>query len=263
MQVSCRVRSSNYIAKLAQEGRLSRYATRYQSATLADEEVFLHPRSCLAKAAPEYVVYGGIVRTAKRPYMATVTAIEPQWLAESSSSLCIVSGPLLEPAPFYDPKADNVLAWHDASYSQHAWQLPRLLLPHPDASAAAAVFAAALLGGRVLPGTTLWNGLLVAPAATAARPELAGLPRVGELITALKSQQVFSRATLAAAWTRQPDFLKQQLGMWLQQRHRHMLEGAWQQLLQQAAAAVSNDAAAGTKLLSGRKRQKNGKQKQY
>eukprot|EP00879_Flechtneria_rotunda_P021031 GHRR01022153.1.p2 GENE.GHRR01022153.1~~GHRR01022153.1.p2 ORF type:complete len:149 (+),score=76.45 GHRR01022153.1:704-1150(+) len=112
-------------------------------------------------------------------------------------------------------------------------------------------------------GTTLWNGLLVAPAATAARPELAGLPRVGELITALKSQQVFSRATLAAAWTRQPDFLKQQLGMWLQQRHRHMLEGAWQQLLQQAAAAVSNDAAAGTKLLSGRKRQKNGKQKQY
>lgn len=29
-----------------------------------------------------------IVRTAKRPYMALVTSVEPQWLADCGSSLC-------------------------------------------------------------------------------------------------------------------------------------------------------------------------------
>jgi hypothetical protein len=101
-----------------------------------------------------------------------------------------VTGPVAEPAPFYQPEADCVLAWHDASYSQHSWQLPRLLLPHPDESSRAAVFAAALLAGKVLPCMGGLAGVLVAPAATAARQELQGLPRVGELLTALQSRKV-------------------------------------------------------------------------
>jgi ATP-dependent RNA helicase DHX37/DHR1 len=87
MQVSRRVRSADYVARLAQDGRQGRHAVRYSPACLT-EQVFLHPRSCLAKTAPEYVVYGDIVRTAKRPYLALVTAIEPQWLADCGSSLC-------------------------------------------------------------------------------------------------------------------------------------------------------------------------------
>jgi hypothetical protein len=83
-----------------------------------------------------------------------------------------------------------VLAWHDATFSQHDWVLPRLLLPHPDTNTRAAVFAAALLGGKVLPGMAALSGSLVAPAASAARPELAGLARVGELLQALQAQQV-------------------------------------------------------------------------
>jgi ATP-dependent RNA helicase DHX37/DHR1 len=86
-QVARRVRSADYIAKLSEEGRLQRHATRYMPACLA-EEVFLHPRSCIASTAPEYVVYMSIVRTAKRPYMALVTSVEPQWLADCGSSLC-------------------------------------------------------------------------------------------------------------------------------------------------------------------------------
>jgi hypothetical protein len=81
------VRSADYIAKLSNEGRLQRHATRYMPACLA-EEVFLHPRSCLASTAPEFVVYMSIVCTAKRPYMALVTSVEPQWLADCGSSLC-------------------------------------------------------------------------------------------------------------------------------------------------------------------------------
>lgn len=102
-----------------------------------------------------------------------------------------VSEPLLEPAPLYQPTADAVLAWHDATYSPHDWPLPRLLLPHPDSTTRAAVFAAALLGGKVLPCMAgSLSGALVAPAASAARPELAGLARVGELLQALQSRQV-------------------------------------------------------------------------
>ena len=35
-----------------------------------DEPVFLHPRSALARAAPEFVAYTQLVRNAKRPYLA-------------------------------------------------------------------------------------------------------------------------------------------------------------------------------------------------
>lgn len=101
-----------------------------------------------------------------------------------------MSEPLTEPGPLYQPELDRVLAWHDATYSQHDWSLPRMLLPHPDSSTRAAVFAAALLGGKVVPGMASLAGALVAPAASAARPELVGLARVGELLQALQSKQV-------------------------------------------------------------------------
>jgi hypothetical protein len=105
-----------------------------------------------------------------------------------------VSEPLPDPAPFYQPEVDAVLAYHDAAYSQHLWALPRLLLPHPDEATQAAVFAAALLSGRVLPVWGPLSQVLVAPAATAARPELRGMPRIGELVNALQRQQVRSLA---------------------------------------------------------------------
>ncbi len=38
--------------------------------------VYLHPRSALHTAAPEYVTYTQIVRAGKRPYMAATTAIQ-------------------------------------------------------------------------------------------------------------------------------------------------------------------------------------------
>lgn len=151
------------------------------------------------------------------------------------ASFTAVSEPLLEPGPFYQPETDQVLAWHDATYSQHLWPLPRTQLPHPDPKVAAAVFAAALLGGKVLPAVAMLANALVAPAATAARPELAGLPRVGELVGALQQQKVFSRAALAAAWEKQPLFLKQQLVLWVQKQQRHLLDAVWPQLLQEAA----------------------------
>ena len=118
-----------------------------------------------------------------------------------------VSAPLLEPPPYYSPEADAVLSWHDACYSRHAWTLPRITKPLTAAAAtaaatataglgsssssrAAAVFAAALLGGRVLGGMLGLQEVLVAPAATAGRVEMVGVGRVGELLHALEKKKV-------------------------------------------------------------------------
>lgn len=55
--------------------------------------------------------------------------------------------------------------------------------------------------------------------------------------------QVFSRASLAAAWAQDPSFLKQQLGLWVHKQQRRVLESLWPQLLQEAAAAAAEAAA--------------------
>ncbi len=43
---------------------------RYRSSSSLEEDIFLHPNSALHRAAPEFVAYSELVRTAKRPYMA-------------------------------------------------------------------------------------------------------------------------------------------------------------------------------------------------
>jgi ATP-dependent RNA helicase DHX37/DHR1 len=96
----------------------------------------------------------------------------------------------MDPPPFYSPERDAVLAWHSATYGPHAWALPRLAVPAADPTQRAAAFAAALLGGRVLAPLGALQQVLVAPAASAGRAELAGLPRVGELLAALQQRQV-------------------------------------------------------------------------
>jgi ATP-dependent RNA helicase DHX37/DHR1 len=209
---------------------------RYQPCDL-DEEVYLHPRSSLHAAAPEYVVYLQLVRTAKRPYMSGITPIEPAWLAACGTPLAALSPPLLEPAPFYKPEADAVLAWHDASYGRPAWPLPRAARQHPDAPARAAAFASALLAGRVLPALAALAPALVARPETAGRRELAGLPRVGELLSALERRRVDSRAALVAAWRADPSFLRPQLALWVAKPKQQLLGKLWPRLLAEAGAA--------------------------
>lgn len=77
---------------------------------------------------------------------------QAEWLPQSGSPLCQLSAPLAEPKPFYQAApSDAVLAWHEARYGRHEWPLPAVAAPHPDATERAAVFAAALLEGKVVP----------------------------------------------------------------------------------------------------------------
>jgi len=225
------VRSSQSKTKSESKGR----AVRYRSCAL-DEDVFLHPNSGLHSIAPDFVAYTELVRTVKRPYMAGVTAIEPRWLASVAVPTCKFSAPLADPSPFYNPAADAVLMWREVSYGRHDWPLPRHASPHPDAYERAAIFAAALLDGKVFPAMAGLRPVLAVPPSMAARPEMRMHQRVADLISALKGQGVDSKASLAAAWKSNPDFLKQELEQWMQKGAGGRLENLWKELLRESSA---------------------------
>lgn len=82
---------------------------------------------------------------------AGVTAIEASSLSEVAKPLCIWSSPLLDPPPSYSPVSDAVQCWRHVTFGKHDWPLPAVLMTHPDAEARTAVFATALLQGKVLP----------------------------------------------------------------------------------------------------------------
>jgi ATP-dependent RNA helicase DHX37/DHR1 len=232
-QVARRVRTAEHVRKALAEPGGRRHAVRYAAAGLAGEDAFLHPASSLHATAPEYVLYASLVRGAKRPYMACVTAVEAAWLAASASPLCALSAPLDEPPPFYRAATDAVMAWHSASYGPQGWPLPLSARPHSDARARAATFAAALLDGRVLAGLAPLAPLLAAQPALAARPEMRGVPRVGELVGALVAARVDSRASLAAAWRARPGLLQAELAAWLPRAKQPLLLERWPALLEE------------------------------
>lgn len=73
-------------------------AVRYMPQAL-DEDVYLHPQSALAKAAPEFIVYMQILRTDKRPYLAgksvgraTAKALEMESSRSGEGCLQCVAG---------------------------------------------------------------------------------------------------------------------------------------------------------------------------
>ncbi|KXZ53733.1 hypothetical protein GPECTOR_6g650 [Gonium pectorale] len=253
-QVARRMRSAEYLAQLG-ESRRKRHAVRYQPACVGvaadagggdegggdDAAVFLHPRSALHAAAPELLVYCSLLRTDKRPYMVGLTSIEAEWLAESGTPLCVLSaGVLPDPAPAYKgPPVDGVVAWREAAYGLHAWPLPPVAAPHPDAAERAAVFGAALLEGRVLPGLAELRPLLAASPAMMLRPELRGVARVGELVGALSRRRIDSRRSLAAAWAADPTALQRELAAWVSKHQQALLLRLWPRLLQEAAAPAA------------------------
>ncbi|GIL84929.1 hypothetical protein Vretifemale_13516, partial [Volvox reticuliferus] len=239
-QVAKRARSSEYLAQL-EESRRKRHAVRYQPACLSEGHVFLHPRSALHGDAPEFLVYMQLLRTEKRPYMAGLTAIEAEWLTECGTPLCMLSAtPLTDPPPSYrGAPVDTVMAWREARYGMHGWPLPPVAVPHPDATERAAVFATALLEGRVLPAMAEMRPHLAASPAMLLRPELRGVARVGELVGALVRAKVDSRSSLAAAWrSSQPTLLQRELAAWLPKAQQPVLLRLWPRMVAEATAGA-------------------------
>ncbi|CAG9465679.1 unnamed protein product [Pedinophyceae sp. YPF-701] len=242
-----RVRTAEYLARMQDAaaeaaGRLK--AVRYDSCAMgAEEHVYLHPNSVLARRPPAYAVCLELVRGPKRVYMGGVTAIEPEWLPAAAPALCRVSKPLEDPVPFYSPERDEVLAWHDVEFGPHNWQLPRHPARHPSQDARCAAFAVALLSGKVTAAFTALSGSLVAKPDVIQRPEMQGHVRVGELVARLTAAKVDSRRALAAAWSKAPQFLLREIAQWVPKSHASVLEGLWPA----ATATCIQEAADGTR----------------
>ncbi|KAL0028238.1 hypothetical protein WJX79_003509 [Trebouxia sp. C0005] len=236
-QVARRVRAQEQVSE-GEHTSGKRRAVRYETCT-REGYVYLHPRSSLHSTAPEFVVYTQLISTAKRPYMAGVTAIEPSALSEVAKPLCTWSGPLLEPAPAYSPATDAVQCWQHVTFGKHAWLLPPVLTRHEDSGVCTAVFATALLEGKALPVFQDLKTAWLVPPHMAMKKSVLQQSQLGELLYVLRQHGIDSRAALAAAWQKDPSLLKRQLLECLKKGQQAKLLELWSQALSQAAQSAA------------------------
>jgi len=231
--VARRVRSLEHVqGHHHSTGKSNKRAVRYKSCTASlEEDIFLHPNSALHSSFPDFVVYSEIVRTVKRPYMAGLTAVEPRWLAAAAAPMCNFSSPLLDPPPFYSPAVDTVLCWQDVTFGSFDWPLPKHAAPHPELSERCAVFAAALLEGKIARRFSDLKQYMAAPPSMAAKPEMRVHRRVADLISALEKAKIDSKLSLAAVWKKDSHYLKKELEAWMQKGAAGKLEAVWKELI--------------------------------
>lgn len=212
-----------------------------------EETVFLHPASALAREAPEFVVYNEIISTG-RPYMWGVTGVQASWLVSHATPLCTFSKPVADPPPWYDAIADMVMCWVLPTFGPHRWELPPHSVPLKNSKARAAVFAAALLEGKVVPSFSSLLPYLAADPAIILKPESHGQVRVGELLHKLGSglNTVDTRQKLGVAWQRDPLYLYPEVRAWMQSKEHDKFKQIWSQGQQEASmdgAALYNKKA--------------------
>lgn len=215
-QISKRVRSTEYLARKKSEGSRTR-AVRYEAIAL-DEDVFLHPSSFLYSASPSWLIYSNIIETEKRAYMVGLTAIEPQWIHAAVPQLTNLSSPCSTPVPRYVPQNDCVMAWHEATYGPLQWELPPVLLPHPDKRERAALFAISMLDGTVIPRMKAFLKYFVAPPSIMANSEMRVHRRISDLIAKLDSHHIYSKYDLCLAWRSDKQFLKGEITAWVKKQ---------------------------------------------
>ncbi len=226
--VSKRVRSVEYLAKKRAEGSRTR-AVRYECMSL-DEDVFLHPSSSLFSTSPGWVIYSDIIRTEKRAYMVGLSTIEPQWIYSAVPQLTHVSHPLPSPVPRYILQNDCVMAWHEASYGPLQWELPPVLLPHPDKKERAALFGMAVLDGTVVPQLKEYSKCFVASPSIISSPEMRVHKRIYDLIHTLDTHHVYSKSDLVDAWGSNPDFLRNEISAWVKKKYADAFLKEWSKI---------------------------------
>lgn len=225
--------------------RLSEGSTRaLRYASIATPEpVFLAPTSAMHSVAPDFIVYTEILQAGTKPFLLAASAVEGAWLADAAPALTALSAPLADPPPRYSAADDEVVCFRTAAFGPASWPLPLRTERHPDAEAACAFFAAALLAGDVAPAFAQLAPKLAAPPATAARPEARGQRRVGDLLHALRRRDVRSRRALLAAWEAQPRFLMLELSQWMRTGSEHAVERMWGEIVSSAKAAAEETRA--------------------
>lgn len=113
--------------------------------------------------------------------------------------------------------AAHVRWWSTALLTEGACRCCSRSREHMPLSITRAIFGQVLRHtvAAALPGL---RAALVAPPEQAAWPEARGQRRVGELVGALQRARADSRSALAAAWRRDPAWLRRELAAWVRPR---------------------------------------------
>eukprot|EP00727_Mastigamoeba_balamuthi_P001391 m51a1_g11249 putative probable atp-dependent rna helicase dhx37 (1362) ;mRNA; r:32915-37814 len=201
----------------------------YTCAALGESEpVFIHSTSYVRDAAPEYVVYHEITRTASgRAYMHGVTSVHPAWLVSlSPASLISVSKPLALPPPRFDQASGKVKCFVRATLGrgEGAWTMPMQLVTFPDTQERYRYFAQFVLQGLVAKKLAAFNSYLVGNASSVARTASA---KVIVLLDALIQAGVDSRAALFAKWKSEPKFLLKEYLQFVDESKHAEVTAAW------------------------------------
>ena len=63
--------------------------------------------------------------------MRGVSAIDPTWLPIYCRDQCAFTQPLLEPTPYWDDEAGEIMCHVNGTFGKQAWQLPTVAIEHP------------------------------------------------------------------------------------------------------------------------------------
>lgn len=214
------------------DARHKRKVVAYRGCSL-EEPIFLHPTSVVCKEAPAFVVYNELVNTS-RIYMQRISAVEPTWLVRQAEALCTFSKPLSDPAPWYDQLGDEVMCWVTPNFGTHVWELPLHKMPLKKGKHRTAVFASALLQGKVLPSFSSLHSCLTNDPSIILKPESQALKRVSDLLHRLSSNMVDTRASLRDCWTKDAHFLYSEIMSWVQSNYQVKVKDIWEQLRQES-----------------------------
>ncbi|KAH9313575.1 hypothetical protein KI387_022202, partial [Taxus chinensis] len=229
-RVARRLRAHKTI-KTSLEGQGQRTRVVKYQACFVEDVVFLHRISSVARLAPEFVVYNELIHTT-RPYMRGVTCVKSSWLALHARALCTFSKPLADPQPYYDCSLDQVFCWVNATFGPHLWELPLDRSPIKNRNHRIAVFASALLQGKVLPCLKEVQQFLAADPSLVLKPEAAGHKRASDLLHRLRAGPIVvdSRIKLKCAWDADKNFLYFEMLAWMQNKFHHLFEQLWKKM---------------------------------
>ncbi|KAE8672224.1 EXORDIUM like 2 [Hibiscus syriacus] len=178
----------------------------------------------------KFWVYSGLIHT-KRPYMHGATSVKSDWLVKYAKSYCTFSAPLTDPKPYYDPQIDEVYSWVVPTFGPHLWQLPMHNLQISNNEHRAAVFAFALMEGKVLPCLSSVKQFMSASPDIILKPESYGQRRVGNLLHKLKIWSIDSCGQLRKTWEENPRALHSEIIDWFKESFYSQYEKLWSEML--------------------------------
>jgi ATP-dependent RNA helicase DHX37/DHR1 len=194
---------SGFIDRIAVKKGESDHSAYHSTAT--DQDLYIHPSSCLFHARPQWVVYRELVQTSKL-YMKEVTEIEPTWIPVLARTFCSFSKPLNDPPPHYDASKDKLMCYvtptyygdRDIANSGHGWTLPVTEIEFPEGSDYYRYFAKVLLEGHVFVSFGCFVDIYISKPSSLTRSWTQS--KISALVDPLAKNHIHSKKILMEKW---------------------------------------------------------------